>query len=202
MGTSKKKLVIYIAVATVIVVVIIILLKCCQQDNVTSYFSKDDEGWQILGDAQEGVATPNYQDKGGNPGGYISANDDAAGGVWYWNAPEKFLGNKSQAYGNEFSFSLKQSSIDNQFDDEDIVLVSDDIRIIYNTEQNPEVEWTDYSVILCEKAGWQMNDLAGPAASQEDFIKVLKNLTAIHIRGEFVVGEDTGGLDNVVLYLK
>ena len=120
METSKKKLVIYIAAAIAIVVIIIILLKCCQQNNVTSYFSKDDEGWQILGDAQEGVATPNYQDTEGNPGGYVSANDDAAGGVWYWNAPEKFLGNK----------------------------------------------------------------------------------TAIHIRGEFVVGEDTGGLDNVVLYLK
>jgi len=202
MENSKKKLGIYIAVAIAIVIIIILLLKCCKQDNVASYFSKDDEEWQILGDAQEGVATPNYHDTEGNPGGYISANDDAAGGVWYWSAPEKFLGNKSSAYGKKFNFSLKQSSLNSQFDDEDIVLVSDDMRIVFNTEQNPALEWTDYSVTLSEEAGWQINDLTGSVVNEEDFIKVLKNLTAIYIRGEFVVGVDTGGLDNVILYLK
>ncbi len=202
MQNSKKKPGIYIAVAVAIVVVILLLLRCCANRTVASYFNQDDEGWQILGDAQEGVATPNYHDQEGNPGGYISANDDAAGGVWYWSAPEKFLGNKSKAYGKEFSFSLKQSSLDSQFDDEDIILVSEDMRIVFNTEQNPALEWTDYSVTLSEEAGWQINDLTGSAVNEEDIIKVLKNLTAIYIRGEFVVGEDTGGLDNVILYLR
>ncbi len=202
METSKKKLGIYIAVAIAIVIIIVLLLKCCQQDNVASYFNQDDEGWQIIGDAQEGIATPNYHETEGNPGGYISANDDAAGGVWYWSAPEKFLGNKSKAYGKEFSFSLKQSSLASQFDDEDIVLVSGDTRIVFNTEQNPALEWTNYSVTLSEEAGWKINDLTGSAVSEEDFSNVLHDLTAIYIRGEFVVGVDTGGLDNVVLYLK
>ncbi len=202
MENSKKKFRIYIAIAVAMVIIILLILKCCANRTVASYFNQNDEGWQIIGDAQEGIATPNYHDTEGNPDGYISANDDAAGGVWYWSAPKKFLGKKSKAYGNKFSFSLKQSSLVSQFDDEDIVLVSGDTRIIFNTEQNPAVEWTDYSVTLSEEAGWQINDLTGPVASKEDFIKVLKDLTAIYIRGEFVVGEDTGGLDNVVLYLE
>ena len=89
----KKKISIYAGIA-VIIVIVFFLYKSCQNNSVASYFDQNDEEWKVIGDAQGGSVNPNYNDKEGNPAGYISANDNAAGGVWYWSAPEKFLGDK------------------------------------------------------------------------------------------------------------
>ena len=197
----KKNIGIYIGIA-VIVVIIFFLYKGCQNNVIASYFNQNDEEWIVIGDAQDGSAKPNYYDKDGNTGGYISANDNAAGGVWYWSAPEKFLGDRSSSFGEKLTFSLKQSSTDNQFDGDDLILVGNEMRIVFNTSQNPDTSWTDYSVALNEEAGWKYNNSSGETVSKNDFIKILTNLTAINIRGEFVTGKDTGGLDNVILYVK
>ena len=194
-NSKNKKIGIYSLIVVIVIVVIILLCKCCQSNNIASYFDNIDDDWKVMGDAQEGNAKPNYHKNEGNPGGYISADDDAAGGVWYWSAPKKFLGDKSSAYGKKLEFSLKQSSVENQFDADDVVLVGNEIRVAFNTPHNPEVDWTDYS-------GWKLNDVNGNELSKEDFVKVLSNLSAIYIRGEFIEGEDTGALDSVVLYLK
>jgi hypothetical protein len=197
-----KKIHIYLGIALLIIALIIILCRNCCNKSVASYFSQDDEGWLIVGDAQKQSAKPDYVDKDGNPGGYLSAKDNATGGVWYWSAPAKFLGNKSSSYGEKISFSLKQSSTDNQFDADDVILFGNEKKIVFNTPKNPDKSWTDYSVMLSEEAGWKYDNSSGGAVSKDDFIKILRDLTAIHIRGEFVTGEDTGGLDNVILYSK
>ncbi len=197
----KKNIGIYIGIA-VILVIIFFLYKSCQNNVIASYFNQNDEEWIVIGDAQDGSAKPNYYDKDGITGGYISANDNAAGGVWYWSAPEKFLGDRSSSFREKLTFSLKQSSTDNQFDGDDLILVGNEMRIVFNTSQNPDTSWTDYSVALNEEAGWKYNNSSGETVSKNDFIKILTNLTAINIRGEFVTGKDTGGLDNVILYVK
>ena len=43
---------------------------------IVSTFDKDDEGWLVAGDAQAGREKPTYHKVGGNPGGFLSANDD------------------------------------------------------------------------------------------------------------------------------
>jgi hypothetical protein len=195
-----KKLSIYAVVVLVLVIVTcIILYRGCQNKEITSYFNQDDEGWRVIGDAQGESAIPSYINKNGNPGGFISANDNIAGGVWYWSAPDKFLGNKSSAYGKKISFSLKQSSTDNQFDADDLVLVGANMKIVYNTSVNPEKNWTEYSVTLSEHEGWTYNNVNGDKVNRNDLKKILSDLTAIYIRGEYVTGEDTGGLDSVTL---
>jgi len=163
----------------------------CSGDSIISKFDKDDEGWVVVGDAKEAFAKPDYKD------GYIFATDEATGGVWYWSAPEKFLGDKSCFYGKKLSFSLKQSSTDNQFDDADIIIEGENIKIVYNTEKNPGTDWTNYSVTLSEKSGWLYNLEEPKQVSKEDFMSVLKNIKALYIRGEFVEGDDNGSLDNV-----
>ena len=194
-----KKISVYIGIVF-IVAIGHIFLKSCRNNEFASYFRHDDEGWRVMGDAQGESATPDYIEKDGNPGGYISANDNIAGGVWYWSAPKKFLGNKSSAFGKKLSFSLKQSSTDNQFDDDDIILVGANMKIVFNTPKNPEIKWTDYSVVLSDKAGWTYNDTNGDSVSRSDLKKILSDLKAIYIRGEYVTGEDTGGLDNFILH--
>lgn len=194
-----KRIVIYAALA-VIMVIGFVFYKSCRHDKTASYFNKDDEGWKVVGDAQGESVLPDHYDKDGNPGGYISARDDIAGGVWYWSAPEKFLGNKSWAYGKMLSFSLRQSSTDNQFDDDDVILVGADMKIVFNTSKNPETTWTDYSIPISEVSGWTYDDIHGDPVSRNDMKLILRDLTAMYIRGEYVTGEDTGGLDTVILH--
>jgi hypothetical protein len=170
-------------------------LKCTTE----STFESGDEGWLILGDAEGGRGDPDYVGTGGNPGGHVSADDDAQGGVWYFQAPAKFHGNFSGAYGMTLTFDLRQSSLNDQFNREDVTLTGGGIKIVFDTASNPGTSWTSYTVPLDESGAWTVGTLSGAAVTQADIQTVLSDLTDLTIRGEFVDGVDTGGLDNVVL---
>ncbi|MFH0982339.1 MAG: laminin B domain-containing protein [Planctomycetota bacterium] len=163
----------------------------------SSTFDTDDEGWLVYGDAQGGGGPATYNSSGGNPGGCVSANDDAAGGVWYFQAPENFHGDFSNAYGKTLTFDLKQSGDYSQFDGDDVILTGGGITIRLNNLANPATTWTSYSVSLTESAGWLRD---GNPATQADMTTVLSLLSDLLIRGEYIVGGDTGWLDSVVLH--
>lgn len=166
---------------------------------ITSTFDSNSEDWLIAGDAQAGSAQPTYSSTGGNPGGYISARDNAAGGVWYFVAPSRFLSDVSGAYGQGLSFDLKQSSTSSQFNYMDVILVGGGLTLVYDTPYNPGLNWTPYQIQLSESAGWRKDSLSGSTPTQDEFKTVLRNLQKLWIRGEFVSGADTGSLDNVSL---
>lgn len=168
-------------------------------DSVMSTFDIDDEGWTVSGDAQGSSVIPNYNASGGNPDGYISAQDNVTGGVWYWKAPAKFLGDISSTYGNTVSFDLRQSSTASQFDAADVILEGGGLKLVFNTLNNPATDWTSYEVLLTESAGWKIETLDGVVPTVEQMNIVLSALTALYIRGEFVTGSDRGDLDNVIL---
>ena len=161
----------------------------------SSTFDTDDEGWTITGDAQAGGAEPTHNGTGGNPGGYIAATDDVQGGVWYFRAPASFHGDFSSGYGTNLTFDLQQSSLSNQFNAVDIYLRGAGLELRYDTASNPGIDWTNYSVLLQEQAGWTLN---GSAPTQAEFLQVLGDVTDLQIRGEYIPGPDVGGLDNVV----
>ncbi len=169
--------------------------------DIVSTFDDGDEGWLIFGDAQGGSVTPDWSASDGNPGGHISAVDNVAGGVWYFLAPEKFLGDRTSSYDQTLSFDLAQtiSGSPNPFSSSDIVLVGSGVTITYSLPQHPAYgEWTSYAVELNEAAGWTIGG-TGQAATQADILAALGNLTALRIRGEYQSGPDTGSLDNVIL---
>ena len=159
-----------------------------------STFDNDGEGWTVVNDAYP----PIYHADGGNPGGYLSAKDKQHGSYWYWRAPEKFHGDFSMAYGKTLTFDLKQSSTTSQANRDDIILTGGGVSLIFNTSYNPGTDWTPYSVMLDETAGW-VNSSTGQAATQAEIQAVLAALTDLQIRGEYRVGSDTGSLDNVML---
>lgn len=163
----------------------------------SSTFNVDAEGWLVQGDATSAI--PDYNAAGGNPGGFISADDSVAGGVWFWRAPAKFLGNKSAAYNETLTFDLIQSLTTTQFNDVDISLAGGGITLVFDTPNNPGTDWTPYSILLNESAGWRVGNLAGAAPSALQMQTVLSSLTDLRIRGEFRTGADTGSLDNVFL---
>jgi hypothetical protein len=166
---------------------------------IVSTFDTDADGWTVYGDAQGSSVLPTYQATGGNPGGHISATDDVAGGVWYWKASPKFSGNAVLAYGSALSFDLKQSGLNDQFNATDVVLVGGGFTLVYDTPDNPGLTWTRYLVPLTAGEGWKKDTLTGTVATTEDMQTTLAYLEEIRIRGEFIGGPDTGGLDNVVL---
>lgn len=197
----KRKSIFYF-IGLVILLIIIFLLFKCQQKNVCSSFDIDDESWKVVGDVKNAFAKPDYHNTDGNPGGYLSATDEATGGVWYWSAPDKFLGSKKAAFNKKLHFDLKQPDLNNQFEAADVILESKDLTLVYESPSHPSTTWTSFSVILSPEAGWKKNSTDGQPASKEDLFKVLSSLTSLKIRGEFITGPDVGSIDNVCLYLK
>jgi hypothetical protein len=169
---------------------------------VTSDFNAGTgDGWTVFGDVQGGSSKPTWvADTAEGAGhGHVEATDDVQGGVWYWNAPAKYLGNLSNAYGRALTFQLTQSALYSQFDSPDIILESGSTRLVYRFRYHPNVTWTAYNVPLQDGANWYVGDLGGPAPSAAQFRDVLELLTGLYIRGEFISGADTDGLDNVAL---
>jgi Laminin B (Domain IV)/RTX calcium-binding nonapeptide repeat (4 copies) len=163
--------------------------------KIKSTFDTDTEGWSFIADVKEF----NWVANGGNPGGYLESVDFTTGQVWYNVAPAKFLGNKAAYSGGTLQFDLKQSSTGSQFDADDVVITGGGVTIAFSTLANPGIDWTHYSVNLDTATDWRIGNAAGVVATQAQINAVLGDITAIHIRGEYIAGPDTGGLDNVVM---
>lgn len=186
----------------IVLVAVVVLAGCVGgSETVTSTFDEGTEGWTVVGDAQSGQVEPDHVSEGGNPGGYLEATDDTAGGVWYWNSSQEYLGDKSAYSGGTLSFDLNQSATDSQFNDTDVILESNDTRLGYDfgdSSTHPGQNWTSYEVPLSADDGWTNLETDEPA-TQEEFDQILSDLNELWIRGEYREGSDTGGIDNVEL---
>ncbi len=181
-----------------ILIALFLLFQAANAQEISSTFDIDSEDWLVVGDATSTI--PLFVNEGGNDGGYISADDTGTGGVWYWLAPEKFLGNQSSSFGKNLTFDLKQSGNSAQFDIDDILISNGEITIAFDLENNPGTDWTSYSVSLDTLALWKLTSISGgELATSDQIMDVLSNISSIKIRGEYIDGPDTGGLDNVRL---
>ncbi len=166
------------------------------EKRAVSSFDGSTEGWKVVGDAQLDSSADPILEKNA-----IKAVDHATGGVWFWKAPQTYNGDKRNLYGLYLVFRLKTSAVDNQFDYDDIVLSGGGLTIVYDTKNNPDLDWTPYRVRLHESDGWIIKE-TGKAATREQMLQVLSDVTQLLIRGEFRTGADTGWLDNVVFGTK
>jgi gliding motility-associated-like protein len=167
--------------------------------QIISTFNSDADGWTTI-DNLTG-SNPTYQSSGGNPGGYIEVVDGVQGTATYFNAPAKFLGNRSSSYGATFQFDL-QVSITPNSSTAGVRLMGGGITLVKLLPSFPAVApaWTSYTFKLDESEGWRINNTSGNIADAEDIKTVLSSLTAIAINGEYSTSaDDGGGLDNVVL---
>lgn len=156
------------------------------------------EGWTITGD--DVTKVPKYSSVDGNPNGQISATD-GSDGLFFFTAPQKYLGDASAFYGGTLRFDLK-AELDSSYLYDDVQLAGAGITLAYDCTPAPGVTWTTYTVPLSE-VGWKVNSLKGVAATRAQFEKVLGDLTRLRIRGEFKNGlNDTAWLDNVYLGAK
>ena len=158
-------------------------------------FTTSAQGWLVSGDT--GPAEPVFHPSGGSPGGNISHVDEAVGETWYFRAPESLLRQLAAAENGTLSYSLKQSSDDTGFLDDDVIIVGPGGRLSFRFSASPGTGWTPFSLKLTAAAGWRWNWNA--RATQEQIHRVLANPTSLEIRGEYYTGPDEGALDSVVL---
>ncbi|MBN1482473.1 CSLREA domain-containing protein [candidate division KSB1 bacterium] len=165
----------------------------------TSFFDVNSEDWAVIEDVQN----PIHFTAGGNPGGYISATDIGTGQRWYWKAPSKFQGDKSCAYGKALNFDLRHFDINNIHSGtrgEEVILQGADLKLVFDTDYFPGENWTAFSILLQEDAGWKKETQSGAAPTREEMQEVLSSITDLFIRGEFSpLAKDSCHLDNVVL---
>jgi alkaline phosphatase D len=158
-------------------------------------FTASAQGWVISGDT--GATEPVFHPSGGSPGGHISHVDEALGETWYFRAPDGVLRQLAAAENGTLSYSVKQSSDDTGFLEDDVIIVGPAGRLSFRFGTSPGTAWTSFSVKLAASAKWRWNWNA--LATQEQIRSVLANPTSLEIRGEYHTGPDEGALDTVVL---
>jgi hypothetical protein len=166
---------------------------------VVSDFSVSDEGWRVFGDGTSAV--PTYLSTGGASNGFVRAFDSVVGGVWFWDAPSKFLGNHSPSYGTPLTYQLRMRGSGPLFEDSRVILEGGGVTLhLVQADPAPmDIVWTEYTAMLSDSANWRVGTSSGPLATQTQIQSVLANVTRLRIRGEFITGSDNGDLDNVTL---
>ena len=164
---------------------------------VRSTFDSGDEGWTALGDPVSTV--PEWFPKGGNGGGHVMVTDAEQALAWYWRAPAKFHGDRSDAYGRVLRFDLTQSATDAQQDTATagVVLTGAGMTVAYLPARGPGLRWTVYRVPLRAGPDW-FNRTTNRTATEAEMRAVLGALSDFIIRGEFRRASDQGKLDNVI----
>lgn len=163
---------------------------------VQSTFTSGDEGWTNEGDFV--YTPPQYFSTGGNPGGYIRNLDENIGDVYYWVAPAKFLGNHASKYNRTLRYDLFQNTTSSQFEEADVLLEGNGIKLRFSTSYNPAITWTTYVITLNESSGWVIDTAGYPLATKAQMQSVLSNITKFRIRAEYNTTADQDGLDNVI----
>lgn len=178
--------------------------------QVTSDFSVDADGWSSIVVSASQSYTPTYNSTGGNLGGCISVDLINPTSLFYFyadrsfDAPAKFLGNKSFSYNQNLTFDLQQSLAGADASAAEVMISGGGITIFFPVSSFPSTtSWTNYSVSLKETAGWKTGSLTGAATSKTEMKQVLANIVSLRIRAQyfpsFPAGSYSCKLDNVVL---
>ena len=141
-----------------------------------SHFDSDRDGWIVSCDATTTI--PTFIATGGNP--------EASSGRWTWFLEVVKTARLRQFLGNDLAPTIRrspsiwqQSLASAQFNAIDVMLVGGGITLAFDTPVNPAVtpNWTSYSVLLDETAGWKLTNLSGTCRPmQAQFQTVLGSL--------------------------
>jgi len=156
--------------------------------TISSTFDTSAEGWSAL-DAVGHDYTANWQSSGGNPGGYLQGIEtDPNGGTGYFIAPSNYLGNLSAYAGGTLTYDFKVIQGTDYYSDADVIISNGSNSVSWTPDINPVGQgWYTFQV--------QLNQ----ANFGSNLASILSNVTELQIRGEFIVGTEIEGLDNVKL---
>jgi len=168
--------------------------------NVASTFDVDEEDWAAIGNGSVGGSRPNWDADGGRDGGYVWVSDGSNNWHCHWDAPAKFLGDVSAAYGRALTFNLAQSGGTYDRSGPSVMLAGAGVVVHYNGLPEPYGGWTHYCLMLEESAGWRRHP-SDELATEAELLAVLGNLGQIMIRAEYKGSGAQMSLDNVRLDL-
>jgi hypothetical protein len=191
---------------------------------VGSDFLLGHEDWNIYGNKAIMPAAFEPYSRGSLLNYYVMGTDDkinvqGSGGIdtslWFFNAPQKFLGNKGIAYGGSLQFTVSGFSGDFNDTNGDAHLVELEcntcvgpvgrgIMLVFpvSAAQGTFTGTTrSFTIPLLENKGWlkdpQNTLLSWRPPTQCDLIQVLSRLSAFRILGDWTKWYETVALDNV-----
>jgi hypothetical protein len=149
--------------------------------------------WRVAGDPAPGY--PQWLDDGGE--GIARTVDGQAGATMYWRAPPKYLGDKRAAFRGSLSYSLRQSTLENQFEDDDVILKGDGLRLAHDHPGGGALG--GFSGFQLEIVPAEFTKPNGAAPTRRQLKRVLGNLGRLSIRAEYANGPDTDDITDVRL---
>lgn len=168
-------------------------------------FSIGDESWKIVEistgtqnyrNITFGPITPSWLPSAGNPNGCIFT-PDPGGDEFYFEAPPAFVVGLSQMYGGSLNWDIR-SDQNGSFQAADVILIAPSMVLVRDDLPQTTTSWQTFGVNLTE-VGWHIDMLPnGVEPTADQFKSVLATLTNVRIRGEFVSGEESTWLDNVI----
>jgi hypothetical protein len=182
--------------------------------QVQSTFDSGDEGWtqvNLGGDYRELDDIAFEGDCLMHVAGGVLTACDPDPGTWMFQAPPKFLGNQTAALDGYVEYRIYwqgEGVLDPLNPVPNVIFLSSiagtNFGIARVLGDPPMNQWTTNRISFNEDAGWLwmseetgMEDL--PLATRAQIAQVLAAVTAFRITGEFITGDDTGFLDNVIL---
>ncbi|UJP05817.1 MAG: hypothetical protein LZF61_02250 [Nitrosomonas sp.] len=172
----------------------------------SSTFDSDTDGWTGLttdGSPAWSVITsgllPMYSTDGAPTGSIVLSDSDTQ---WtYFDAPAKFLGNQSAAFGGSLQFDSRFVTAGTSYTDEaEVVLKGAGLTLVYNITDSLSDTWTHFDVALAS-GNWRVDNIFGGAlATDAQLQAVLGGLDALWINAEyFTPVQEAIALDNVML---
>jgi hypothetical protein len=172
-------------------------------ERIISDFETGSDGWQVKDincsnlNVVIGTYPVTFIATGGCAGGFIERLDPS-GNCFFFDAPAKFLADKSAYVGGRLSFCLRTTM--NNWKDGNVVVLAGAGRVVAaEIKPFPTAVWQQFTIPLTA-CYFRLGNKGGSPVSAQDFTAVLSDLKSLRISGEYgsVVSETTG-LDSVML---
>jgi len=177
-------------------------------------FDNDLEGWTALACPNPGVCalgsaplTLQHLASGGNPGGYVRAQDPSSSTAGRAAPPAAF--SSLLAFGQTLSFDalVERNGGDGVYDSSTAPLVTIETpsgTLVFATDVLPTIDggWQHYAVPLFDAAGWVLVTNGVRPLAAGEFESLFETRTRLSLIAEWLNDSadlDTGGLDNVTL---
>ncbi|XP_075525225.1 wing blister isoform X1 [Dermacentor variabilis] len=134
------------------------------------------------------------------------ANDDVTMNMYYWQAPEKYLGNKLYSYGGNLKFMLsyvvlRGDTSGSYVEGSDVIIEGDGKRLGYNWSLRPSPDNVTIAIPLREH-GWHLLDENGRPlrpVSREEFTLVMNDVERLLLRAKYHSDQIEGAMHHVEL---
>ena len=130
-------------------------------------------------------------------GGIAGQDFGTPGFIWYFEAPDRFLGDRSDLYGGGLEFFLRDISVAGDIiSGNDVILTGAGTTLTVDIGSPIPGEKTEFQLGLHAGAGWR-NAISGLDATEAEFRTVLGSLDGVYFRGELRNGADQSVLDDI-----